>query len=133
MRRAIACCALSAALLAGVPALAFADDADQDTLTEVVEVAVEGDETIDESPSSESASPSAESPSASSESPSASDGSSTTPAGTKGAPSSTATSQRTPSTGDQLMNLVIPCIIAAVAALVALGAAVAMARSRKKE
>ena len=126
MRRAIACCALSAALLAGVPALAFADDADQDTLTEVVEVAVEGDETIDESPSSES-------PSASSESPSASDGSSTTPAGTKGAPSSTATSQKAPSTGDQLMNLVIPCIIAAVAALVALGAAVAMARSRKKE
>ena len=134
----------AAMLLAGVPVVALADDAGQDTMTNVVEVAVEGDDTIDES-SSEAASPSSESPSsessaASSESASpvsesapAFSGSTSSSNGMKSAPSSTSSTQKAPSTGDRLMGFVIPGIVAATAALAMLAVAFAKIRAGRKE
>ena len=115
----------AAMLLAGVPVVALADDAGQDTMTNVVEVAVEGDDTIDES-SSEAASPSSESAPAFS-------GSTSSSNGMKSASSSTSSTQKAPSTGDRLMGFVIPGIVAATAALAMLAVAFAKIRAGRKE
>ena len=115
----------AAMLLAGVPVVALADDAGQDTMTNVVEVAVEGDDTIDES-SSESASPVSESAPAFS-------GSTSSSNGMKSASSSTSSTQKAPSTGDRLMGFVIPGIVAATAALAMLAVAFAKIRAGRKE
>ena len=115
----------AAMLLAGVPVVALADDAGQDTMTNVVEVAVEGDDTIDEA-SSEAASPVSESAPAFS-------GSTSSSNGMKSASSSTSSTQKAPSTGDRLMGFVIPGIVAATAALAMLAVAFAKIRAGRKE
>ena len=124
----------AAMLLAGVPVVALADDAGQDTMTNVVEVAVEGDDTIDES-SSEAASivPRIASASPVSESAPAFSGSTSSSNGMKSASSSTSSTQKAPSTGDRLMGFVIPGIVAATAALAMLAVAFAKIRAGRKE
>lgn len=109
MRRAIAF-ALGMALLVGCPVIALAEDVKQDTQTEVLQVAQEGDTTVDPSTSADPATSGDNS----------SDAGSTTLGG--GSAVSTTTRQRTAATGDPTSLLPAAALALGAVALAAAGA-----------
>lgn len=113
MRRIMAF-VIAMALLAVVPAVAYADNVERDTQTEAIEVATEGDNTAGDDTADDGTTDDGDT-------------------GTKGTPSSSTSGQKAAATGDDMLIIAVPCLALAAISCVAAGVAFKRSKAAKKE